>query len=180
MNVPVGQRFHVVLAGTGTVLTFGTFGTFETFGTLVAFSQVLFAPAAFAFAAAAAATFAADVVSPNSFVGAAFAGGSSTVFASSFRCGQLLSSFHTLVHGFDGLFKSKIFIVHHCIDHRRRPVQRSVQRRLIHGSVHGSVRGSVGAGNAVRGSSAWSGCSWHCALSGCSWHCALSGIDGLV
>ena len=174
MNVPVGQRFHVVLAGTGTVLTFGTF---ETFGTLVAFSQVLFAPAAFAAAAAFAAfaAFAADVVSPNSFVGAAFAGGSSTVFASSFRCGQLLSSFHTLVHGFDGLFKSKIFIVHHCIDHRRRPVQRSVQRRLIHGSVHGSVRGPVGAGNAVRGSSAWSGCSWHC-----SWHCALSGIDGLV
>ena len=173
MNVPVGQRFHVVLAGTGTVLTFGTFETFETFetfGTLVAFSQVLFAPAAFA-AFAAAAAFAVDVVSPNSFVGAAFAGGSSTVFASSFRCGQLLSSFHTLVHGFDGLFKSKIFIVHHCIDHRRRPVQRSVQRRLIHGSVHGSVR----AGNAVRGSSAWSGCSWHC-----SWHCALSGIDGLV
>ena len=166
MNVPVGQRFHVVLAGTGTVLTFGTFETFETFGTLVAFSQVLFAPA---FAAAAA--FAVDVVSPNSFVGAAFAGGSSTVFASSFRCGQLLSSFHTLVHGFDGLFKSKIFIVHHCIDHRRRPVQRSVHHRLIHGSVHGSVRGSVGAGNAVRGSSAWSGCSWHC---------ALSGIDGLV
>ena len=170
MNVPVGQRFHVVLAGTGTVLTFGTFETFETFGTLVAFSQVLFAPAAFA-AAAAFAAFAADVVSPNSFVGAAFAGGSSTVFASSFRCGQLLSSFHTLVHGFDGLFKSKIFIVHHCIDHRRRPVQRSVHHRLIHGSVHGSV----GAGNAVRGSSAWSGCSWHCA-----WHCALSGIDGLV
>ena len=130
MNVPVGQRFHVVLAGTGTVLTFGTF---ETFGTLVAFSQVLFAPA---FAAVA---FAVDVVSPHSFVGAAFAGGSSTVFASSFRCGQLLSSFHTLVHGFDGLFKSKIFIVHHCIDHRRRPVQRSVHHRLIHGSVHGSV-----------------------------------------